>query len=764
MFDRVDAAQWKDLALPISRRRGRGVFFERVCGWNEEVKAGLWAFHEAARERGVIIEGQIANPDDRQLQYLHEVLGDDFRADAAFIEAALQRWMPRLGADQRRELAAALCEQLEDQRRQGKTDSILRNLYCKVMCWLYYRFERLTPFLGQDNPPRILYVTAGITAHELLLLRLLNRMGADVLLIEPAGDANYLKRDPESRHSHLLVPAGQPFPGDFSLKQFRKEMAAAPASPKSTKAIDPMKYFQAPSRTACTNVWMEKAEYEQILTPIDRRGSDLDHYYNAFIRVRGVVDESTYMSGLHQFYRRLRNTGRSVVIADEGLTAPTQEEIARIRRRGYRNPQELTVDLADNLPGGASGELQRLMQRAFVETMTEAAREETALNRLLNAAVYLLCWIQRYQAALFQGFRAGDVPCFILMGGCRTAQEALFPKYLSRLPADVLILAPDLNRPCALRDGRLLELSGEQSLSVKRFPRDAADLQVSTLAASAEDELTATLYADSGLFRDRQFTRAEALTLRSTYDEVFILWEQELKYRMGFAIADQTVTMPVVYAKISGVEKGDVSDYWQQIKRLTEKDTYLVRRAPLIPPNSPNPFAPLALKVLRNGVLQRKRLREDRAYPFGMLRESLQTHMLDKLQLMLDRRMIRGTYESGVEYTVIATVLNMDKALVRMLQSFDFTRRNPKLVSIDVDDRGASLEDAILMTFLNLVGFDIALFVPTGYQTIERYLNDNPPVEHQAGVFKYDLAVPDLDSLPPPRGRSWLDNLFKRGH
>ena len=131
---------------------------------------------------------------------------------------------------------------------------------------------------------------------------------------------------------------------------------------------------------------------------------------------------------------------------------------------------------------------------------------------------------------------------------------------------------------------------------------------------------------------------------------------------------------------------------------------------------------------------------------------------------MLDRRLIKGTFENGAEYAVVATVLNMDKALVRMLQSFDFTQRNPKLVCVAAGEGGATLEDAILTTFLNLAGFDIALFVPTGYQTVERFLNDNYPVEHQAGEYMYDLTVPDFKTLPPPKGRSWLDNLFKRGN
>ena len=83
-----------------------------------------------------------------------------------------------------------------------------------------------------------------------------------------------------------------------------------------------------------------------------------------------------------------------------------------------------------------------------------------------------------------------------------------------------------------------------------------------------------------------------------------------------------------------------------------------------------------------------------------------------------------------------------------------------KPADIDCD----ALEDAILITFLNLIGFDVVLFVPTGYQTIERYLNDNYPIEHQIGEYLYDLQIPDFSTLPQPKSRSWLDHILKRGN
>ena len=48
---------------------------------------------------------------------------------------------------------------------------------------------------------------------------------------------------------------------------------------------------------------------------------------------------------------------------------------------------------------------------------------------------------------------------------------------------------------------------------------------------------------------------------------------------------------------------------------------------------------------------------------------------------------------------------------------------NPKLIYINTSETVISLEDSILTVFLHLMGFDIVFFVPTGYQSIEKYFN-----------------------------------------
>ena len=164
---------------------------------------------------------------------------------------------------------------------------------------------------------------------------------------------------------------------------------------------------------------------------------------------------------------------------------------------------------------------------------------------------------------------------------------------------------------------------------------------------------------------------------------------------------------------------------------------------------------------MRNGRLLKDKIKAHKAYPYGILRGEMQDYLLDKLQLLLDRRTIAGTYQNGTEYTVIAAALNLKKELLRLLQKFDFTKKNPKLIVIHTSEEILSLEDGILFAFLNLLGFDILFFVPTGYQCIERYFTAPFANEQQIGEYLYDLPPPDFTRISE-RGRGSIRKWFGR--
>ena len=426
----------------------------------------------------------------------------------------------------------------------------------------------------------------------------------------------------------------------------------------------------------------------------------------------------------------------------------------------------MILDLSSNFNSISNTELRHIVHKSFVDIMlTESQKEGNNLNRLTNKAVYLLCWFKRYMPNLLSNWKMPDIACFIHMGECKNENEAMFLSFLARLPVDVLILNPNLNAKCCLEDKLLYEVNYQESLSMTRYPEESSQVRIGTVAYHAERELDTLMYQDSGIYRNQQYGKANVICLQTMYEEIKILWDQELKYRPNFSTVDGVVNIPVIFAKVSGVKDGLVAPYWVSVKELITPDTTVITRAPYIGSTDPNPMKSFAAEFFKNGKLQRSKIKNHPNYPYGILREDMQDFILDKLQIMIDQKLIRGIGENGTEYTVIAQVLNLPKDIVRQIQKFDFTKKNPKLIYINTTETIISLEDSILTAFLNLIGFDIVFFVPTGYQSIEKYFNTQLMEEHQIGEYMYDLQVPDLKKLSLNSARpSWRDKIFKRGN
>ncbi len=756
MFEHKKIQKLEDLFLGLSSRPGRCVYFYRICGYTKEIGQFIADYYQAARRSGVIQAGKIPNPDERVLSYYEEMMGTDLQVSLGAISADLERWLPRMDGRQRENVAASLYDALDSLRRAGKNTGMLKNAYIKFMCWMYYKFERIVDLLGEETVPKILY-EGEVSRYELMLLSILSNAGCDVILLQYRGDAAYRKLDADSVLSdNLELPGMTEFPSGFSLRKVEKEFQA---SLQMERACG-----QGPKIANCTNAWITGKGLADICTAETLRGEDPRFFYNCFYRINGVEDKLTYLSQLYQFRVGLKNSGRRMVIISGGIPSPTVEEISSIRRADYTEKMQMLLDLSKNIMYLSDQGLQRVMIQAFLDVLrTEAESPGTDLNRLTNKAVYLLCWLKRYQGDLFSGWKMPKVACFVYMGGCRDGREAAFMRFLARLPIDVLVLRPDLDRKCCLQDELLYEITFTETMAVHEFPREDMGVHMGTAAYHAERELDTLMYQDFGIYREQQYQKAETVVLQTTYEEIRLLWDEEVKYRPNFSTVGDTVHIPVIFAKVSGVKDGQIPQYWQSVRELVTEDTYVVKNVPFIAPAGENPMKAYAVGFLENGKIQKRKIREHPHYPYGYLREGAQEHILEKLQVLIDRRTIKGTFENGTEYTIISTVLDLPKDIVRMIQRFDFTKKNPKLLYIHTTETVISLEDSILTAFLDLIGFDIVFFVPTGYETIEKHFNRRIMEGYQIGEYVYDLRVPGLESFSPKARTRWMDKIFKRG-
>lgn len=755
MFEHKKLSGLEQYFNKLNGREEKTVYFYRINAYSQQVEDFLMQYYEEARQNGVVIIGKIPNPDEGNLSYYEEMMGLDFQLSPGFINASLKKWLPRMNSTQRENVTYAVYDVLLDMAKEGKNQNMQKNTYIKFMCWLYYKFERIVNRLGAEDVPKILY-EGEVSQYEWKLLCVLSKAGCDIVLLQKNGDSKYLTLDPKGTASlEYSVPGGQPFPPDFSVDKLAERNI-------QQQKIQQL-YGKLPAVNPCTNAWIKGKGLEDILKATYARGEDKRFFYNCLYRFWGVWDKLTYINDLRHFYQELKGNKRQVVIVNKRIEPPSMEEIALIKRGNYQSAQQMLMDLKNNIHFTANQELHNLMVKAFLDVMLkEAEQPQVHVNKLMNKAVYLLCWLKRFQSGLFSNWNMPDIACFIYLGGCKNENEILFCKMLSALPVDVAIFVPNKNEKCLLEDKSLYELTYEESLVVEEYPSGQGQVQIGTAAYHAERELDTMLYQDTGMYRNQQYQKAESLRLQTMYEEIAILWDQEVRFRPNFATTDQQVNIPVLFAKVSGVKDGKVSEYWSKIKALLTEDTILVSKGAYVDVSKPNPMKAYATEFFKGGKLLKKKIKEHKAYSYQVLRDEMQEHLLDKLALLIEQRWIRGTFENGMEYTIIATVLNMEKDMVRRLQRFDFTKKNPKLIFINPSEEILSLEDSIMAAYFSLVGLDVVFFVPTGYRSVEKYFNGKVMEEHQIGEYVYDLQVPDFASIPSNIRPTWRERIFKR--
>ena len=282
---------------------------------------------------------------------------------------------------------------------------------------------------------------------------------------------------------------------------------------------------------------------------------------------------------------------------------------------------------------------------------------------------------------------------------------------------------------------------------------------MATVAYSAERELDTMLYGgDAGVFRSFQFPNSQSLTLKTTYEEIGILWRQDAKFRTGFSTSGNLVIVPNIFAKISGVTDGKAGEYWEEIRSRLTPDTllYVKKQGQTMDGN-------LDLSVyrsfFRNGKIDEEKLKASTLNKYSYLPDRLQDMLFYKIQETIDSGFLKMERDH-LMCSVIHYGLSLDKDFLKLLQRFDFTRQIPKLIIIDAVEDTFTEEECIRIVLCNLIGFDVLVYTPTGYKNLETFIKGDAFEEHIMNEFMYNMEVPKFKIPSEERNGGFFGKLF----
>ena len=122
-----------DYFVDLNSRQNKGVYFYRINGYSEEISEFIKKYYDVARRTGVVIEGKIPNPDEKNLAYYGEIMGMNFQMSIEFISTSLKKWLPRMNDFQRQNVSASIYDSLDTMRKAGKTENMLK-MHTSSLC------------------------------------------------------------------------------------------------------------------------------------------------------------------------------------------------------------------------------------------------------------------------------------------------------------------------------------------------------------------------------------------------------------------------------------------------------------------------------------------------------------------------------------------------------------------------------------------------------------------------------------------------------
>ena len=356
----------------------------------------------------------------------------------------------------------------------------------------------------------------------------------------------------------------------------------------------------------------------------------------------------------------------------------------------------------------------------------------------------------------------------IMYYGIPNAADTLFMCYAARCGFDVLCISPDdtaldMFEKCPFSD-KLQKESLGKTAAVRPFPKAPVKAKINTIAYNAKKELDEMLYTGSDtMFRSNQFERMNAAVLATTYDEIDLLWDEEAKYRTGFAVKDDVVTVPVIFAKVEGVPGGDIKAYWELVKRMLTPETYFQVKAVSLK-NLYISQSRIYARFHRGKQLLIDELMRSPLNRYNFLPGHLQRLIFEKAQAMINDGMLLMDSEQEVVDFSMYVALNLNREILQLLQSYDFTKTIPKVIIADPIEDPFSKLQCTQTLMLSYLGFDILVFCPTCYRDLETHISEKAFETHTIGepVFGAPIrSVPRMKIPTKPRSHK-KSFLFKK--
>ncbi len=624
-----------------------------------------------------------------------------------------------------------------------------KNTYFVLLCWLMRYLK---------SRPSLIFYVGTPALRELYFLCMMNSLGVKVTLVSYGLDTDFSKL---AFSEMVTVKSGRntaPLQVDFGKIDLSREAKLSEMRAEAERVRDLVTRLSTTAAGIFEDFLKDRKSRVIANGGVFTEDGEIPVYSAALI---GFDEEAVYTNMLVKFKESFGGLKKQLIFIEKTLDNPNADEVKALGAVTRNSTQEMIDALAMLI--NLSGDRTRtaLAQRTLREMLSELNTGNQTV--VFNYGTKLITWLYRCTQARKYAVKYEDIPVILYYGDI-SQSELLFLHFMSRCGFDTIYITPNKNNfnlvTTKNHNDRMQVFELPQSKESGAYPTKAMKVKVATVAYSAERDLDTMLYGgDTGIYRNFQFPNSQSLTLKTTFEEIGIMWKQQARFRQGFTTAGNLVSIPNIFAKISGVEDGDMDKYWDDVRdKLTPETTLVVKDKS---PEQQEAAVDLSAyrQFYRNGEIDAEKLKASTLNRFSYLPDRIQDMLFYKLQETVSSGFLKLSGDN-LMCAVLHFGLSLDKETLRIIQQFDFTRTIPKLIYIDTIEDPFTLAECVKIVLCNLIGFDILIYTPTGYRNIEAYVTNDAFEEHVMNQYMYNTEVPKFKIPSEEKNGGFFGKLF----
>jgi hypothetical protein len=352
----------------------------------------------------------------------------------------------------------------------------------------------------------------------------------------------------------------------------------------------------------------------------------------------------------------------------------------------------------------------------------------------------------------------------VLWYGEANKSESYFLYFLMILGCDVLLFHPEGKDILADLDPK------EEVAKIVKFPSQSTmihfpttrPVRKATVAFRASQEMDKVLHSDdSMLYKSWQFRKYKpiSITLKTTYDELFLMAREKAFIRPNFLVKDHSVQIPSLFSKILGLSKNR-KQYWDRMHELSEGEFALtIKQFPFTQELKGNLQFHYKNALDSKGKLVPEKILKSNWWKYDQLPEGLQLGLAAAVsRYCAAPRLERLEHETEEQLKIylFAQAMDIPLEVLHLLQKFDYSQDVPKLILYHNELNGTlSRSDAALLLLLNEIGIDIIVYNPPGLRDVEMFIEDTFFDKHWLEDVTFGEAYRESSAI-----RKWMKKMF----